>query len=339
LHHQPAAEAFDLASDLTLALAQTLKARGLDAKLLTPPLDLRLNAGLSCPQEALQSLTQLAAQGVPVAATLRLPPLKAGTLAGLRIDGRSSREPLSCWVQLAERYDLSAIAATLRREDAGLPLFISELCAEPSGSPPLDALALARVIASTAYLGATAFTVCARPDDCPSAADALTLLTSEGRLRPGPVTQVLAELTRELAAARPAVVLKQTEHIGLHPRAAIGFRPFLRGSEALLALWNNTGATVQLAIELHCLPLDLHLLEIGVGGIRRHYTGVFRFSEEAQRLGRPVIFVELEPAEMNLLSMQLSNGHAGWLAGVDFKPPIPAPKRDKHRPFFEDRPW
>jgi hypothetical protein len=324
LHRLRSAPQPDLAPELTAALTQALKGAGLDAKVLTPPLEPDLE----------QRASFAGVQAIPM---LRLPPLKVPTVAGLRVDGRPSQEPLSCWTDLADRFE-SSVNELLGAREESVAFAISELGARPSGSPELDALVLARVMLAAARQSAAFLTVAARPEDCPPGAEAFALLTADGQLRPI-VAQTFAELTRELAGALPSVVLKATEQISPHPRAAIVMQPFLRGSEAVLALCNNTGAEVKLAIEVRCLPLDLHLLEIGVGGVRRHYTGLFRFSEDARRLGRPTIFVTLQPAQVQVLSMHLSDAHTAWLAGVELKPPIPREEKPRESPFFGDRPW
>ncbi len=327
-HEQPTAQ-FDLAGELTASLAQAIQDAGLEARVLRAPLDLGADGKPLCSAEEMHAL---AGEGVAAAATLRLPPLQAPTVAGLQVDRRPSPEPLSRWVSLSECYDLSGTASALPGKHKDLPLVVSELCAQPSGSPLLDALALARVVSAVAYLDATALTAAARPADSPPGADALSLLTSAGDPRPA-IAQVWAELTRELAGARPAVVLKGTDEISVSPGAPIGFRPFLRGDEGILALWNNTGAEVELAVEVRCVPLDLHTLEIGVGRIRKHYQGLFRFSQEAHWLRKPLIFVKLQPTQFDLLSMQLKDAHPAWLAGVDFKPFIPRPEKPRDDPF------
>ena len=144
----------------------------------------------------------------------------------------------------------------------------------------------------------------------------MSLLDPDGQPRAG-VAEVLAEMGRELAGAIPVRALATEPEIGLAPDAEIGYRPFVRGDEGIVALFNNTGAAAELHIEIHTTPIDLHTLEVGPQGLRRTYRSTFKFSPEAHALGRQVLEVDLAPGQLTVLSMQMISVHNGWLGTVE----------------------
>jgi len=302
------------------------------ALVLGPPLDLEPGPPPTLANDDLEVACGLGEARAIAAPMLRLPALQAAALAEVSVDGRPVTAAQPCWTRLQAAANLDAVAAAIRAR-ARLPLFISELAASPSGSPTADALVMARVLTAVAWQGLTGFTLPARPSDCPSGAAALSLLDEQGAPR-DVIGRAFAELARELAGAVPLRAWSQTEQIGLSDDALIGFRPFMRGDEGLLALWNNTGADAGLMFETRTQPLDIHGVEIGPAGVRRTYIGAFHYSEDAIALNRPVVFVSLGPGQFKLLSMQLADPHAGWLGAVEF---APEPERERRNPrdFYE----
>jgi len=131
-------------------------------------------------------------------------------------------------------------------------------------------------------------------------------------------------------------ILKQSPEIGSATTASVGFRPFMRNDEGILALWNNTGAPVDLIFEPRTQPLDVHTVSVGPDGVRRGYVGAFHYSDDAVALNRPVVFVTLGPGEFRVLSMQLARPFVGWLSSVEFRPAIPRGGRNRPRSFGDD---
>ncbi len=313
------------------ALVRALSGRR-DALVLGPPLDLRAGPPPTLSDDDLELACRLGESGAIAAPTLRLPVIPARALGEVSVGGRPLTAAQPCWTRLQSRANLDAVAAAIRAR-ARLPLFVAEVAATPSGAATADALVMARVLTAVTWQGLTGFTLPARPGDCPPGATALSLLDDQGA--PRAVTgEAFAELARELAGAVPLRAWSQTEEIGLSDDALIGFRPFMRGDEGLLALWNNTGADVGLVFETRTQPLDIHSVEIGPDGVRRTYIGAYHYSEDAIALNRPVVFVSLAPGQFKLLSMQLADPHAGWLGTVEF---APEPERQRRNPrdFYE----
>jgi hypothetical protein len=237
------------------------------------------------------------------------------------------------WTELSRALELSEVSAAIRRA-ARVPMFFSDLAARPTGAAEADAAVLARALIACTYQGATGWTIPARPVEAPDGAAALCPFDGSGSPA-GTIFRACSELSRELSGAVPLVILKQTSEIGDAPDAEVGFRPFLRNDEGILALWNNTAAPVELMLEVRTQPLDMHTLTIGPSGVDREYIGAWHFSEDAITLNRPVAFVTLGPSEVKVLSMQLVQPHVAWLSAVERRPKIERAD-DGARSFIED---
>lgn len=316
----------------TRTLGRALAAAEAPVHLLGPPADLAPGASPAIDDRDLAVATELGAAGNIAAPSLRLPVLECRPARAVMIDRTLVASPQPSWSRLSAALAIEGAPAAIRRS-ARLPMFFADLAARSSGSDGCDAAVLARALTICAWQGATGWTIPARPQDAPEGASAFTLLGSD--LEPnGLVAEAYCELSRELAAATPLTILKQTPQIGVAPDAAVGFRPFMRNDEGILALWNNTGSPVELIFEVRTSPLDVHSVAIGPDGLQRTYRGAFRFSDEAVALNRPVVFVSLGPGEFRVLSMQLARAHAGWLSSVEFRPKIPR-GGDRPKSFLE----
>ncbi|MFP4249251.1 MAG: hypothetical protein ACLFU7_06310 [Armatimonadota bacterium] len=308
------------AASTTMRLRAALDDAADGISMLGPPADLDPGPPPQIAEADLTPILDLATDGAISAPTLRLPMLEARPVREVLLDRRPLESPQPSWAALSEALGVDVVSTAIRA-GARLPMFFGELAARTTGSEEADAAMLARALVICAYQGATGWTVPARPQDAPGGSDAFCPFDDDGGFD-GPVSRAYAELSRELAAAVPLTVLRQSPEIGSAPDAQIGFRPFIRNDEGILALWNNTGAPIDLAVEVRTQPLDLHTVSVGPGGVHREYVGMFKFSEDAITLNRPVVFVSLQPGELKLLSMQLARPHTGWLALVERKPRI-----------------
>ena len=305
----------------TRALSDATRAGELPLLLLRPPADLLPGAPPSITEADLATASELGAAGAHAAASLRLPVLEGQPARAVTLDRSAIAGAQPAWTEFAASAEAGAVAAAIR-QSARLPMFFSDLAARSTGSAETDAALLARTLVGCAYQGATGWTIAARPEDAPDGAGAWTLFDASG-VPTGPVADAYRELSRELAGAVPGGMLLETPEIGSGPNAAIGFRPFIRGDEGILAIWNNTGAQADLVFEVRTPPTDVHTLSIGPRGVWRSYRGAFSFSPEARALNRPVVLLSLEPGEFRMLSMQLANPFVGWLSSVEFMPKIP----------------
>ncbi len=333
LYHPPGAETDGDALRATRRLRSLLDEAPEPVYTLGPPLDLQPGPPPGISDDHIAVAGELGGAGSISAPTLRLPILRARPVRAVRLDDRDVRSAQPAWTDLNEALDITHIPTAIRRA-AKLPMFFADISAADTGSDACNAALLARTLIVSAWQGATGWTIPARPRDAPDGADAFCLMNEDGNPN-GAVAAACRELSRELAAAVPLTILKQTPEIGTAPGAKVGFRPFMRNDEGIIALWNNTGAPVDLVCGVRTQPLDMHTVSIGPGGVRRGYEGAWHFSEKARRLNRPVVFVTLQPAEVKVLSMQLANAHIGWLSSVEWEPKIPS-EREGPKSFLED---
>ena len=320
------------AAGATMRLREALNEDAKSVATLSPPLDLQAGSPPEIAEDDLSLVGELGEAGAISAATLRLPVLGMRPARAVSLDDGPLEQPQPAWTGLSRTLAVRGVAAAIRQQ-ARLPMFFSDLAARTTGTPEADAAMLARALVLCAYQGATGWTVPARPQDAPGGAAAFCPFGSDGAPN-GVVAHAYSELSRELAAAVPLTILKQSPEVGSAPDAQVGFRPFMRNDEGILAMWNNTGAPIDLIVEVRTEPLDIHTVSVGPEGLQREYQGEFHFSKDAITLNRPVIFVTLEPAQLKVMSMQLSRAHIGWLAGVERKPKIVKPRED--RPSFLD---
>jgi len=317
LGHDRGEVALDGALELTAHMAEALPKAGVAAWVVSPPIDV----GTSAAEGQIATAGALGADGKIISVNVRPPVARAANVWSVSVGKKPLAGALSSWADLARQSDLTETANAVRAQ-ARLPLLVSDIRGVSSGSAAMDALSLARIMITSAYQGSTGLALFARPEDAPEGEDAFCLLDSNGEPRPG-VAEVFTELSRELAGTVPVTALVQTEEIGFGDNAEIGFRPFMRRDEGIVALYNNTSGSADLLVEVRTIPLDLHTLTIGAAGVRRDYSPTHRFSEEAHAMGRPVIPVKLEPGEVTVLSMQMASIHAAWLAGIEYAPDKP----------------
>lgn len=270
------------------------------------------------------------------AVTVRPPRLGAASVLSEQVDGKA--DVLSgALVNQNRQADLASVRGLLMERQINLPLLVADLQARPAGDERLDALWLARALTLSLYQGATGAVMAAHR----TADNAFGLLPSAGPSgKPGPLTQVLSELSQELAAATPVVGLAATDNVSLSPRAPISFRPFLRGGEGIVVLWNNTGAPKDVALEFRSQPVVGNYLRFSYYGdfAQRHWDPIFRFPEEAFRSKRPVFITHLNPLDVQVLSFRLLDPHAAWLRRADLATAAP-PARETAPVGREERSW
>ena len=137
----------------------------------------------------------------------------------------------------------------------------------------------------------------------------------------------LAELCRELAGVRALAPPPDTEVAGYSGDKPVTYRPFLRGDEGIVALWNNSGQRKSVAVEVRCRPWQVRLLRISYPGetCQREFDGSFEWDELAKRFRQPAVYVDLEPLQTVVLSLKLRGAHAQWLREIGEKPIAPPP--------------
>lgn len=307
-------------------LARALHAAGRDVLVMSRTFDLESGpAGLepgSAGRARGPDLARALDQGLGAAAdvlTVRLPPLPGAGLVRESVDGAApSDAPMTAWTHFDRAWSLAGVRGLLRAKQAELPLFASGVGGRSTGDPALDALLLSRVILQVVSMGANGVTV---PAQRLSVAQA----------------QAYSELTRELAGVRSLGPPPDTDLAGYAPGKPVTYRPFLRGNEGIIALWNNTARPQQVAVEVRLRPLETRLLRISYPGevCRREYVPEFDWDATAKYQRQSAVYVELQPLQVAVLAIEFRAAHAAWLREVGPKPAGPP----SEAPPLERKPW
>jgi len=315
--HLPASMQQSSGSDIAAAVAsatEQIRSKLSEAAIISPPLPV-VNSDeglLPSPQftEALEAGMGRAVSSVG----LHIPELPLSAVLTEEIDGDLQRQPCSYWTDFDRRYDFAALRQTLTERQLRLPLFLDRLPLQGTGDGRLDALILARLLISGFAQGCTAATfpvdlLSQPPEDSPSLSPAAT---------------VIRELTRELAGTVPLRGLAGKEGFSGRIGEPITYRSFMRGNEGILLMWNNTSRPIDVAVLLHALPLQVHLLRLSYSQqfLQRRFQGLFSLSDEARTNRQQAVYVRVRPLEIVGLSFNFKNPHAGWLGQLAPRPPI-----------------
>jgi hypothetical protein len=322
------------AAAVTFAALQRKQVRS--AGVFSPPLDLRRtwpDAKLVPVRGDLLSAEKTAGL---MAVTVRPPRYGAPCVIGERLDGKSDGIG-GALASLTRQADLASVRGLLAERQISLPLLVTDLRARSSGDERLDALYLARAVTLALYQGSTG--VLLAPQRGPeNGFGALPAEGSDGK--PGPIAQVLRELSQALGAATPVVALAATEGVSTSARAPVSFRPFLRGGEGLLVMWNNTGTARDVSLEFRSQPVVGQYVRLSYQGdfVQRSWDPVFKFGEEAFARKRPLLVVRLSPLDVYLMSFRLLDPHVAWLRTADLAKPL-TPATDSMPAGREERTW
>jgi len=243
----------------------------------------------------------------------------------------------SFWVNFDRRYDPVLLRASLTERGARLPLMLIPAVGGIERAR-LDALMLGRLIVDYCYQGATGVTVFARPQDMVAAYGAneppalpISLLDDNEQPR-SEICAVYRELACELAAAVPLVASQEGDGFGVGDGAPLTYKPFLRGNDGIVVMWNNSGRWLDVAVETRCKPVQMQALRISYDGelIQRRFMGMFHWSNEAKKNHQPAVYLRVAPLQIVVLTLKLDGGHNTWLKRIDRKP-LPK-KEQRHGP-------
>ncbi|MEI6502690.1 MAG: hypothetical protein WCP21_16900, partial [Armatimonadota bacterium] len=109
----------------------------------------------------------------------------------------------------------------------------------------------------------------------------------------------------------------------------ITYKPFLRGGEGIVVLWNNTSVARDITLEFRSQPVVSHRVTISYGGefVTSRWEPIMKFSAESFRRGIPSVFLRLEPQQVQFHAFRLLDPHVAWLRGVSFTAPFVAPAK------------
>lgn len=269
--------------------------------------------------------------------TCRLPKLAPACVLSEKLDGKA--EALSgAFTATVKQTDLSGMRGLLQERRIMLPMFVDELQAATSGDARLDALQLARTMTNTFYQGSTGLLL--KPDrDADNAFSPLPATAADGK--PEPVAAVLRLMSEALAGCEPLVALADTEEASTGTATPVTYRPFRRGGEGIVVLWNNTSAPRDVTLEFRSEPLASSrlLLTYADQFVVQRWDPIMRFSEEAFKRRQPAVFVRLDPLQVQVHSFRLLNPSPGWLRSVS-QTTVFVPREEAPTPNGKDeRPW
>lgn len=316
--------AFGLEGEVAAADQQALAAAlpGLipEAAVLSPAVS------VAAGQQGLQDgerLHSLLAGGVgesSEALDVQMPALPCSVVLRETLDGAAPAGPMASWGALDKALSLQGLRDQLNQAGAALPLYARFSTGTGTAAPGLDALVMTRALLQVFSVGANGAAIPAVQEK----AGGLGLLDAQGQ----PVDAVsgtYAELGRELAGVRALAPPPDTQIAGYSGDKPITYRPFLRGDEGIVALWNNSGQRKAVAVEVRCRPWQVRLLRISYPGetCQREFDGSFEWDELAKRFRQPAVYVDVEPLQTVVLSLKLRGAHAQWLREIGEKPIAP----------------
>lgn len=284
-----------------------------------------------------QDSEQIAAENLAGAAALAVRPPRQAPFCVLQqtIDGQANTLNGAC-VALAHHTNLRAVRQLLQERKLALPLLVGELAAGPHADERLAAIALARALTEVAAQGATGWLL----ESVSDGDNSWSLSVPDKTEAETAVQQVARLVAGELAAAVPLVNLADTPGISSEPDALVCYKPFLRGGEGIVVLWNNTSAPQDVSIEFRFEPVVAQRVIISYYGdfIVRCWDPIMRFSEEAFKRGQPAVYVRLNPLQIQIHAFRLLMPSAAWLRKIEFTPPF-KPASDAAVPKAETRDW
>lgn len=300
-------------------LVGTIRKKQLATGVFTPPLELSRDpvTGLLTPLKA--TLLTPDRTGGLLSLTCRLPRLRPACVLLEQVDDKAD-VPGGAALAQSRQSDLSGVRALLNERRLNLPLFVDRLQMSAGGDDRLEGLALAKSLVNAFYQGSTG----------------VTFDAAQANEQP----QVLRLVQEELSSATPLVPLVNTAEVSAGPATPITYRPFLRGGEGIVVLWNNTSASKDITLEFRSQPVVSRRVTLSYGGefVTERWEPIMKFSEEAFKRGIPSVYLHLEPLQVQIHCFRLLDPHAAWLSKVGLTVPF-VPVVDRPIDHKEDRTW
>lgn len=310
-------------------LAATIRKRQLSGGVLTPPLDLVREYGKNRLVPAKVNLLTADRTSGLLALTCRLPRLRPAVVLAEQVDGQGDA-PGGAALALSHQSDLDAVRALINERQLKLPILVDQLQTAASSDERLSALALAKALVNCLYQGSTGVTF-----------DAADLPGVDTAGKPDIRGKVLQAIQQELSSATPLVPLLNSADVSAGAETPITYKPFLRGGEGIVVLWNNTSVAKDVTIEFRSQPVVSRRVTLSYGGPFEtvRWEPIMKFSEEAFKRGVPSIYLRLEPLQVQIHSFRLLDPHAAWLKNVCLTVPYVAPPKDTPIDRKETRTW
>jgi hypothetical protein len=299
-----------------------------DAVVVTPTIVTKAaDDGLQLGNDA-HGAVNLAQRGLADAVGLQLPALPRAAVVQETVDGKSSADGMAAWQHFDTAMDSARLRQELTAAGAALPLYWRLPARGGTGVQGMDTLLLARAAIEAFSWGAAGLCV-----------DAGRLSADGGGT--SSVGEAYGELIRELAGVRALAAPAPTAVAGTVAGRPVTFRPFVRGDEGIVALWNNTSVTQRLAVEIRCRPTQVRLLRLSYPGTawQREFVGDFDWDPLAKRYKQAAVYVDLAPLQVAVLSLKMLGTNAQWLREVGPRPAAPPVVDPMSREEFDKALW
>ncbi len=304
----------------------------LDAAVVSPVFDHSANQADSPENRLLNTCLDLGMNEYFAALTVAAPVLPAGGVLGESQNGRNLKDASLFWRDIDLACYPGGVDATLEAHDVYVPVLTSNIGGRASVDERLDALKVAHALACAAYVGCTGATL--RES---GGGGEIALLRADGTLSATGIA--VKELSRDLAGARAIAASWGTKDVPGRPGEPIVVLPFLRDTEAILVIWNNTSVARHLTLTLRDVPYTEHTLTISHDDpfVWRTYQAPFRFSKEAVKANAREVYVRSAPLQVLVMRYRFRVALPTWLGSIEFTPKSKlTPSRS---PRHDDRPW
>ena len=318
-------------------LAGALRKKQLSGGVFTPPLELARDPSKNRLLPVKSTLLTSDRTSGLLSLTCRLPRLRPACVLSEQVDGKGEAPGGAALAQFWQS-DLSGLRALANERQVNLPLLVDHLQGAPGGDERLAALGLAKALVNCLYQGSTGVTLDVGPSD-DNAFAVLPAQDSQGA--PRPVAAVMRLVQQELASATPLVPLLNSADISANGDTPVTYKPFLRGGEGIVVLWNNTSVAKDITLEFRSQPVVSHRVTLSYGGefVTSRWEPIMKFSQESFKRGIPSVFLHLEPQQVQFHAFRLLDPHAAWLRGVSFTTPFIAAPKDAPADHRDARTW
>lgn len=313
-------------------LSSVVRTTDLDAAVLSPVFDASANHADSPENGLLNACLDLGMSEYFAAVAVAAPVLPGGGVLGESQNGRNLKEASPFWTGIDLASYPGGVDAALEAHDTYVPVLTTNIGGPASLDERLDALKAAHALACAAYVGCTGatFRESAEGQD-------IALLRADGTLSATGIA--VQELSRELAGARAIAASWDTKDVPGRIGEPIVVLPFLRDTEAILVVWNNTSVARHVTLAVRDVPYTEHVLTIAHDGpfVSRTYQAPFRFAKEAVKANVREVYLRSAPLQVTVMRYRFRVALPTWLRSVEFTPK--SKLQPSRAPVHDDRPW
>ena len=217
----------------------------------------------------------------------RLPRLAPACVLGEQVDGRAEVIGGAVTAQ-ARQSDLAAARALLAERRLSLTLLVDGLQARRGGDERLEALQLARASPTSSTRAVPVYS--SRPG-APRARPSASRPSPKPTARCARLCRSRGSCSRSWPPPTPSSPSPTSPDVSATCNTPVTYRPFLRGGEGIVVLWNNTSTARSVTLEFRSQPVVSHRVVLSYGGefALRRWEPIMKFPEEAFKRGIPSI--------------------------------------------------